>query len=84
MQSNDYGEITMENGIQIGDGEFYHLEIGDEESVFKKRENAVDHLRDNRDNIDLEDPDVSLAVVETGDEWTIEGLPWKNIALQLL
>lgn len=74
----------MSDRIDVEDGEFYHLEINGDESVFATQESAVDRLREMKDEIDLGDPDVRLAIVETGDEWSIEAVPWQNIALQLL
>lgn len=70
--------------MKVTDGTFYHLNINGEEAVFATQEGAVDHLSEHKDEIDLSDPDVRLAAVETGDEWAIEGVPWQNIALQLL
>lgn len=70
--------------VTVTDGTFYHLNIDGEEVVFETQEAAVEHLREHKDEIDLSDPDVRLAAVETGDEWAIEGVPWQNIALQLL
>lgn len=82
---SDHGVMTMsEAGIEIEDGEFYHLNIDDDETVFATQEEAVDHIREHKDDIDLEDPEIRLAAVETGDEWAIEGVAWQTIALQLL
>lgn len=70
--------------IDVSDGQFYHLTINGSESVFATQEEAVEYLRERKDNIDLEDPDVGLVTVETGQEWAIESVPWQTIALQLL
>jgi hypothetical protein len=71
-------------GIEVPEGEFYHLEVGDTEYVFASQQDAIDHLAENADTLDLDNPDVKLGRVETGDEWSIEGVAWQNIALQLL
>lgn len=70
--------------LQVDGGEFYHLSINGDEALFESRDDAVDHLRDHKDEIDTDDPAVTLAVVETGEEWAIESVPWQTIALQLL
>lgn len=74
----------MSPQLQIDGGEFYHLKINEAEALFTSQEAAIEHLRENKEKIDLGDPDVQLAQVRTGEEWSIEGLPWQNIALQLL
>jgi hypothetical protein len=71
-------------GIEVPEGEFYHLEVADTEYVFASQQDAIDHLAENTDTLDLDNPDVKLGRVETGDEWSIEGVAWQNIALQLL
>jgi hypothetical protein len=82
----DGGEAAVEepNGIELSAGEFYHLHVGGTERVFAAQADAIEHLRDNAADLDLDDPDVRLAKVSTGDEWEIEPVAWQNIALQLL
>jgi len=72
------------SGIEVPGGEFYHLEIAATEYVFASQQDAIDHLAENADTLDLDNPDVKLGRVETGEEWSIEGVAWQNIALQLL
>jgi len=72
------------DSIEVTDGTFYHLEVDDAEYVFGSQKAAIDHLATNADELDLDDPDVKLGCVESGDEWAIEGVAWQNIALQLL
>jgi len=74
----------MSDGLEIPDGEFYHIQVNGTEALFETQNEAVEFLREHKDEIDLNEPDVQLACVETGEEWAIEGLPWQNIALQLL
>lgn len=74
----------MSDSIELGDGSFYHLRVGGTELVFEAQEDAIGHLSSNTDDLDLDDPDVRLAKVSTGDEWEIEPVAWQNIALQLL
>jgi len=74
----------MSDGLEVPEGVFYHIQVNGSEALFKDQERAIDYLRDHKDELDLDDPDVQLAKVETGEEWAIEGLPWQNIALQLL
>lgn len=81
-ESRTDGGQTM--SVVVTDGTFYHLDINGTEAVFATQEAAVEYLREHKDEIDLSDPDVRLAAVETGEEWAIEGVPWQNIALQLL
>lgn len=70
--------------LTVEDGTFYHLNIDGDETVFATQEDAVDYIREHKDDINLDDPDIRLAAVETGDEWAIEGVAWQTIALQLL
>jgi len=72
------------NYIEVTGGTFYHLEFNDSEYVFRSQKAAINHLAANADELDLDDPDVKLGCVESGDEWAIEGVAWQNIALQLL
>jgi len=72
------------SGIEVPKGEFYHLKVADAEYVFASQQGAIDHLAENAGALDLDDPDVKLVRVGTGEEWSIEGVAWQNIALQLL
>jgi len=74
----------MSDGLEIPDGEFYHIQINGSEALFQEEAEAIEYLKQQKDEIDTDDPDVQLAKVETGDEWAIEGLAWQNIAIQLL
>lgn len=74
----------MTDGIELSDSTFYHIQINGSEALFEEQEAAIEFLREHKESIELDEPDVQLAKVETGDEWAIEGLPWQNIALQLL
>jgi len=71
-------------GFEVPEGEFYHLEVAGTEHVFASQQDAIDHLAENADTLDIDNLDVKLGRVETGDEWSIEGVAWQNIALQLL
>jgi len=86
MSSNNTDAPSGSNAekIELEDGAFYHLDLNGDELVFGSQDAAVEHLRQQKDAIDLDDPDVTLALVETGDEWAIESVPWQTIALQLL
>src|SRR6056297_1944017 len=68
---NDGGSMAVEEpeGIELSGGEFYHLHVGGTERVFAAQADAIEHLRDNAADLDLDDPDVRLAKVSTGDEW---------------
>jgi len=70
--------------MDVTNGEFYHVEIDGGESIFQSQEEAIEYLGERKDSIDMDDPDVALATVETGEEWSIKEVPWRNIALQLL
>jgi len=74
----------MSDGLEVPEDGFYHIQVNGSEKLFEEQEGAIEYLRERKDEIDIEDPNVQLARVETGDEWAIEGLPWQNIALQLL
>lgn len=76
--------MTETDMLEVPDDGFYHIQVNGDEALFKSQQGAIEYLRERKDDIDLENPDVQLARVETGDEWAIEGLPWQNIALQLL
>lgn len=70
--------------LEIDDGEFYHLQLNDREGLFENQAGAIEFLKQHSGELDLDDPDVQLAHVTTGEEWEIEGVPWQNIAVQLL
>jgi len=72
------------SGIEVPEGEFYHLELADTEFVFESQQDAIDYLAENADELNLDDLSVKLGRVKTGEEWAIEGVAWQNIAVQLL
>ena len=70
--------------LVIKNGEFYHMQLNDREGLFETQSEAIEFLKKHSEELDLSNPDVQLAHVETGEEWAIEGVPWQNIAVQLL
>lgn len=75
------------DSLRITESEFYMARIGDDHTIHNTRESAIDHLRNASEKLtpDPESNDVSIAVVEYGDDdWEIRELSWQTVALELL
>jgi len=71
--------------MQVENDRFFVVQTASESYVLPEEDAAIDHLRENSEDIDAEGDDVSVAEVQFGDgDWTIKELPWQKIALQLL
>jgi len=68
------------------DGEvLYVAQFPGEDHVFATKDEAIDALQNNGDDIDPESEDVSIVEVDFSDEdWAVMELAWQEIALQLL
>jgi hypothetical protein len=70
--------------MEIQNDTFYVLEIDDNKEAFPQEEQAVKTLQDEVGN-GTEPDGVSIWEVEiNGEQWSIQEIPWSNIAIQLM
>jgi hypothetical protein len=71
--------------MKVDDETLYVAEFPTEDHVFATREEAIDALRENGDDVDPENGDVSIVEVDfSDDDWAVMELAWQEIALSLL
>jgi hypothetical protein len=64
---------------------FHVVDVAGERHIYDSEDDAIDHLRENTNDVDPEGDDVSVVQVSIeGEDWTITELPWQQIALRLL
>lgn len=69
----------------LEDETLYVAEFPDEDHAFATKQEAIDALKENGDEIDPESEDVSIVEVDfSDDDWAVMELPWQEIALSLL
>ncbi|NHN48396.1 hypothetical protein G9464_12440 [Halostella sp. JP-L12] len=71
--------------LQIEDNTFYLVQLPEEKTLHESEDAAINHLKENAENLDPENDEVSLIEVSVeGEDWTIAEMPWQNIALRLM
>jgi hypothetical protein len=71
--------------MKISNNTFHVVTIAGKRHIYDNEDNAIDHLRENTNDVDPEGDDVSVAQVSIeGEDWKITELPWQQIALRLL
>lgn len=77
--------MTEHNTITIDNGEFYLVELNDEQTIHNTRDSAIGHLKNNTGSLDSDGEGVEIIEVSVaGTDWQIKQLAWQKIALELL
>ncbi len=71
--------------MKVEDGEFYYLETDSDEFVLNSRDESIEKLKKIAGD-GKPDPDKTnvFRVSPSDKEWSIEQVPWSEIALELL
>lgn len=71
--------------LEVTGNEFYLIELPSGKTIHDTEEEAVNHLKDNANDIDPNAENISLLRINFDDEdWTIAEMSWQNIALRLM
>jgi hypothetical protein len=71
--------------LEVKDNTFYMVQLPENKTIHETEDEAINYLKDNANNVDPEEEDVSLVEVSVeGDDWTIAEMPWQTIALRLM
>mgnify|MGYP000264634157 CR=1 FL=1 len=71
--------------MKIENDTFTVVTVAGQRYLYNNEDEAIDHLKENSDGIDVENSDVSVVEVEvTENDWKIAEMPWQQIALRLL
>lgn len=71
--------------MKVNGQTMYVAQFEGEDYTYNSKDEAIDKLRENGDEIDPESEDVSIVEVDfSNDDWAVMELPWQEIALQLL
>jgi hypothetical protein len=71
--------------MRVNDETMFVAQFPDEDYTFNSKSEAIDKLRENGNDVDPENDDVSIVEVDfSEDDWSVVELPWQEIALQLL
>lgn len=71
--------------MKVEEGEFYYLETDSDEFVLNSKKGSIEKLKEVADNGKPDPSETGVFKVSPSDnEWSIEQVPWSEIALELL
>lgn len=71
--------------LEVLDDTFYMVQHSGEQTIHQTEDEAINHLREQADDVDPENEEVSVVRISVdGEDWTIAEMSWQNIALQLM
>ncbi|KXA97359.1 hypothetical protein AKJ37_03170 [candidate division MSBL1 archaeon SCGC-AAA259I09] len=71
--------------MKVEEGEFHYLKTDSEEFVLKGKEESIEKLKEIADDGKPDPGETGVFRVSPSDEeWSIEQVPWSEIALELL